>query len=251
MSVSIVSVSMLACWCYPSLYPCVTLLQCDPLFPSSCNNVFFFFCHISVWCQGLEVFVAFPPAAMSAPGHGAEMAAVFISNRGVAGRPSLEAATTHSFCLSLQYFFFGGKAPKTLVRPNLCFFAGPPPWGKCRSPLHTHTPCPPCLDWFSVCILEGITAICRLLRNKGDSSLSSLQHFRGITWPDKHALAPHYTCSLFCFDLSTHPNCPLYLKADHIILLHPHSALWIEPTHRFLENTQSKKPKMSQCLCCS
>lgn len=88
----------------------------------------FFFCHISVWCQGLEVFVAFPPAAMSAPGYGAEMAAVFISNRGVAGRPSLEAATTHSFCLSLQYFFFlAGKHQRLLFDPTCVSLRDPLP----------------------------------------------------------------------------------------------------------------------------
>lgn len=121
-----------------------------------------------------------------------------------------------------------------------CVFCDPLP-EKSVARLHTHTPCPLCLDWFSERILEGITAICKLLRNKGGSSLSSLQYFRGITWPDKHALALLYTCSLFCLDRSPHPNCALYFKAEHVFLSYCHAALWTEAT--CFDNCSLKKIK--------
>lgn len=201
---------------------------------------------IRAWCQCLEVFVVVPPAGDVSPrirwGDGS---CVQLKRRG--SKRAFVGGGGSQFIPSLFPYntFFGGKAPKTLVWPNLCFFAGPLP-EKSVARLHTHTPCPPCLDWFSVRILEGITAICRLLRNKGGSSLSFLQYFRGITWPDKHALAPLCTCSLFCFDLSTHPNCPLYFKADHIIFSYSHTALWTEAAHQFLQNANYRKnPSMS------
>lgn len=76
---------------------------------------------------------------------------------------------------------FGGKAPQERVGlTQLVFLWGPLP-KKGLARLCTHTPCPPRLDWFSVCILEGITAICGYLRNKGGSTLFSLRYFRA-TW---------------------------------------------------------------------
>lgn len=192
---------MLACWCVPH---------------SAIVNVFSL---VSVWCQGLEVFVAFPPAGNVSPRiRWRGGSCVHLKQRG--SKQAVFGGRRNSFLLSFLTipFFLAGKHQRLLFDPT-CVSLGDPLPEKSVALLHTHTPCPPCLDWFSVRILEGITAICRLLRNKGDSSLSSLQYFRGITWPDKHALALLYTCSLFCFDLSTHPNCPLYLKADHIILL--------------------------------
>lgn len=163
---------------------------------------------IRVWCQCLE-FRWFYPLWDA---HREEMAAVLGWNGGIVGL-SWRGLQFTPPVFPYNTFFFWRENTKDACLTKL--FAGPPPWEMSRPPPHSHTPCPPCLDWFSVHILEGITAICRLLRNKGGSSLSSLQYFRGITWPDKHALAPLYPCSLFCLDLSTHPNCPLYLKADH------------------------------------
>lgn len=241
MSIVIVSMLMLV-----SIHPSVFFCYVKPVFPRPATvNVSSF---IRVWCQCLEFFLwLYPLQAMSAPGYGEEMAAVFISNGGVAKR-AFFGGGRNSFLLSfLTIPFLAGKHQRRLFDPTCVSLRDPHP-EKSVARLHTHTPCPPCLDWFSVRILEGITAICRLLRNKGDSSLSSLQYFRGITRPDKHALAPLYICSLFCFDLSTHPNCPLYLKADHIILLYPRPALWIEATHQVLESAHYKKTNMSQCL---
>lgn len=164
---------------------------------------------------------------MSAPGYGEEMAAVFSSNGGVA---SVRWRGSQFIpCLSLQYFFWRESTKRRFFDPTCVSLRDPLP-EKSVARLHSHTPCPLYLDWFSVRILEGITAICRLLRNKGGSSLSSLQYFRGITWPDKHAFAPLYTCSLFCPDPSTQPNCPLYFQADHVFLSHLYSPLWIGST---------------------
>lgn len=192
-------------------------------------------------------FVAVPPAGHVSPRiRWRDGSCVHLKRRG--SKRAFFGGGRNSFLLSfLTILFLAGKHQRRLFDPTCVSLRDPHP-EKSVARLHTHTPCPPCLDWFSVRILEGITAICRLLRNKGDSSLSSLQYFRGITRPDKHALAPLYICSLFCFDLSTHPNCPLYLKADHIILLYPRPALWIEATHQFLESAHHKNTNMSQCL---
>lgn len=133
---------------------------------------------IRVWCQCLEGLWLCPLQTMSAPGYGEETAAVFFSNWGVASRPSLKGVAIHLLCLSYNTLFWR-EAAKTLVWPK--FLCRTPSLRKSVARLHFHTPCPPCLDWFSVRILEGITAICRLLRNKGGSWLSSFQYFRGIT----------------------------------------------------------------------
>lgn len=182
---------------------------------------------ISAWCQCLEVFVVVPPADVSPMIRWGDGSCVQLQRRG--SGPSLEGVAIHSPSFLTILFFLAGKHQRRLFDPTCVSLQDPLP-EKSVARLHSHTPCPPCLDWFSVHILEGITAICRLLRNKGGSSLSSLQYFRGITWPDKHALALLYTCSLFCPDLSTHPNCPLYLKADYVFLSHPHSPPWIGST---------------------
>lgn len=151
-----------------------------------------------------------PCRLMSAPGYGEDMAAVFSSNGGLA---RLHWRGSQFIpCLSLQYFFWRESTKRRLFDPTCVSLRDPLP-EKSVARLHSHTPCPLCLDWFSVRILEGITAICRLLRNKGGSSLSSLQYFRGITWPDKHALAPLCPCSLFCSDPSTHPKLPTLLSS--------------------------------------
>lgn len=175
---------------------------------------------IKAWCQCLEVFVVGPPAGDVSPrirwGDGS---CVQLKRRG-SERAFIGGGRNSSHVFPYNSFFLAGKHQRRLFDPTCVSLRDPLP-AESVARLHTQTPCPPCLDWFSVRILEGITAICRLLRNKGGSSLSSLQYFRGITWPDKHALAPLYTCSLFCIDLSTHPNCPLYFKADHILLSHP------------------------------
>jgi len=154
------------------------------------------------------------------------------------------ARRRNSFLLSLltiRFLFLAGKHQRRLFDPTCVSLRGPLP-EKSVARLHTQTPCPPCLDWFSVRSSEGITAICRLLRNKGGSAPCSLQYFRGITWPDKHALAPLHTRSLFYLDLSTHPNCPLNFIADHG-LLSPLSTLLHEwrllPPHRFFRKLQS------------
>lgn len=105
---------------------------------------------------------------------------------GCGGPGTSLVATCNSLCPYNS--FLAGKHQ----RPNLGF----PPWDKfVPSPppppprLPTlHTWRPPGLNWFSVHILQGITAICNLSRNKRDFSLSTLQHFAGITWPDKLAL---------------------------------------------------------------
>lgn len=47
-------------------------------------------------------------------------------------------------------------------------------------------------------------------------------------------------CSLFCFDLSTHPDCPLHIKADHILLFYPLGEVK-------LGNVHYKKTNISQC----
>lgn len=203
---------------------------------------------IRVWCQCLEVFVVVPPAGDVSPrirrGDGS---CVHLKRWG--SERAFVGGGRNSFTLSFLtiLFFLAGKHQRRLFDPTCVSLRDPLPERRVAR-LHSHTPCPPCLDWFSVRILEGITAICRLLRNKGGSSLSSLQYFRGITWPDKHAFAPLCTCSLFCLDLSTHPNCPLNFKADHVILSCPPPALWIEATHQFLQIAHYKKMNMSQCL---
>lgn len=73
---------------------------------------------IKVWCKCVEGFVVVPPAGDVSPSC-VQLDAVLASLRwrGLQFIPSV---------FSYNTFFFGGKAPKTLLWPNLCFFAAGP-----------------------------------------------------------------------------------------------------------------------------
>lgn len=86
-----------------------------------------------------------PPAGDISPGNCEEMAAVLSSNQGVTNGPSLEGEAIHSLCLSLQYFFLAGKHQRRVFDPTCVSLRDPLP-EKSAARLHTHTPCPPCLD---------------------------------------------------------------------------------------------------------
>lgn len=179
---------------------------------------------IRVWCQCLEVFVHVPPAGDVSPRIRWGGGSCVQLKRRVSKRAFTGGGSIHSLRRSFTILFFWRESTKDACLTQLVFLLRDPlPVESVARLPHVH----PCLDWFSVCILEGITAICRLLKNKGGSSLSSLHYFRGITWSDKHALALLCTCSLFCLDLS---NCLLYFKANHLSLSQHCPALWTEAT---------------------
>lgn len=113
------SISNVIVWIFSLLVPCEPVsLSCH----SECLQVAFLEYDVSVW----SFLWLYPLQAMSAPGYGkGEGSCVLL--KWTSSERAFVGGGRNSFPLSLlTILFFGGKAPKTLVWPNLCFFAGTP-----------------------------------------------------------------------------------------------------------------------------
>ena len=114
MLISIVIVCILSL-----LLPCVPVsLSCH----SECLQVAFLEYDVSVW----SFLWLYPLQAMSTPGY-CKGEGSCVQLKWTSSERAFVGGGRNSFPLSLlTILFFGGKAPKTFVWPNLCFFAGTP-----------------------------------------------------------------------------------------------------------------------------
>lgn len=168
------------------------LLRCSFLCCSSSVSL-----SIEVWCQCLEISVVVLPSGhvssrMQRRGNSCVELKLPVRELGLYQRelqfiPSVFLYNT---------FYFGGKTPQRRFFDPTC--ASP-----ASAPLHhVH----PILMDFHCTFWKGLQPSAgswRTKRRGGGSSLSSLQHFRGITWPDKHAFA-----LVPCSTLTSTPNPP-------------------------------------------